>query len=647
MYDDDADSEVDELGYQTVEKFPFLTLYGYEEARSRVLENKARQAFADLGPEIASPITDGPSKSYRVMRFFKSVEGFHTGYLDLAGRHLPRYQDLITRWNHYLADFFALTVYVREFVTGEEDPDGRPLIDYAFDDRTLWDNFRKKWKVPSLCTYGILLGSTERVLSTISQYPVPRIQQRCLVQLPPEILDNIFKMSNLKQMRLLASTCRYLNDIGRRHIYRKRTVTFLLPVNVFRGLRRSANPAEYLMNLAKSSRDKVLAKTAFLLEHADRTSKIDDLSIYDMWAPSLFDSLVEGGFDLTMVEDDFYAPMYTSFARLLACSQNITTLLLNGLALMPDIIRAVAEIRRLRTVELRRCRVPASTCQWMLTTVGIPLWNPVCNLHIAPTSSSSWYSALLCPRLCTLAVEATTRISPPTRMVAIRFPFLPTLEHLHLSHVLPDQVSRFARALLARPGVTMGRLTHFKFHAADGISDDDAIALLDALSQRSSPLQVLMLEGLAEAEFRLFDHIARHFPSLVDLTLVRRASTRQVKNKAAAWPHGAWEYALHLRGLDQLQHFGWNYKSDPILSCAPLLRFEEGFCDPARDLEGWFKANEDDSAEVDKWTPAVFAVHCPNLRTYTSSLGLVAWRISRTPDGSILVEPPIGSTLRQ
>ncbi|KAF8079258.1 hypothetical protein FPV67DRAFT_1663906 [Lyophyllum atratum] len=635
----DCDSDVDSDGYFNVEYPPFLTLYGAEEARSRTNKNRARVEAIEQGKDAATVI-GGYSEFYLVVRFFKSVEGFYTGSLDLTGRHLPRYIDLITRWNLYLVDFITLTAHVKEFETDTTGLDGEPLkfVDYDFEDEILWEDFQTRWKIPMINGYGQLGLLTAKVLSTISRNPMPRIQQLCLVQLPPEVLDHIFWMSNLNQMRLLSSTCRHLNNIGSRHIYKSRTITFDVPWDVLDELRQSDNPVECLKPLAYSIREELLLKTNFLIGRPDLIAKIENLTILDEWTPSMLDN---HGFDLWTMDAAFYPPIYKAFTQILSSSFNVTTLALQNISITSEIIRLISDLHHLHSVRLRICLFTFATCEWI--QVGhAPLWKSVYNLHILPLRSpfGSWYSTLLCPHLRTFSAQGVNALPGIPGDVALKFPSFPTLERLTLTEVLLHHVPYFAAALSSRPGVTFGRLTHFKLHVAQGCDDDAAMTMLNALSQGQAPLQALVLEGLTEGDFRLFDHIAHSFPRLLGLTLLRRESDWPTKTMYTVWPHSAWEYASHLHGLSQLQHFGWNNYTGVIHSSAPLLRFEEGFYDPEMNLEERFKTKKDDSVEVDKWTPAVFAAHCPSLRSYTPSSAVIDWYISRTPSGAIVMDSP-------
>jgi hypothetical protein len=91
------------------------------------------------------------------------------------------------------------------------------------------------------------------------------------------------------------------------------------------------------------------------------------------------------------------------------------------------------------------------------------------------------------------------------------------------------------------------RLTHFKLHMDWGVSDSEIMGLLIAL--QTAPLEVLVLEGLAQAEFSIFERIVSLFPDLLALTLVRRQNSNQHQNKLAPWPHSSWKYASCFRGF--------------------------------------------------------------------------------------------------
>lgn len=180
-------------------------------------------------------------------------------------------------------------------------------------------------------------------------------------------------------------------------------------------------------------------------------------------------------------------------------------------------------------------------------------------------------------------------------------------------------------------------LTHFKLHTRRGIRDSEALFLLETL--RDAPIEVLVLDGLLDAEPRLFDKIAELYQrTLVALTLIRRANNRQLQNRPVVWPRPTWEYAEHLIGLTNLKHFGWNSDYHHITpTTSILLDFEQGF--PA-DLSGDMEDERCHDIDSLGWDALPFAANCPNLKTFTDDEGfLSAVVISRSNTGFISTKP--------
>lgn len=50
--------------------------------------------------------------------------------------------------------------------------------------------------------------------------PLPILQKVCLLDLPVEILDYVFEFLEVGTAMICGSTCKYLNDVGRRHMFR-------------------------------------------------------------------------------------------------------------------------------------------------------------------------------------------------------------------------------------------------------------------------------------------------------------------------------------------------------------------------------------------------------------------------------------------
>jgi hypothetical protein len=213
--------------------------------------------------------------------------------------------------------------------------------------------------------------------------------------------------------------------------------------------------------------------------------------------------------------------------------------------------------------------------------------------------------------------------------------FYPTLERLWLNDVDSFNLP-FLAAWLGLGAILNLQLTHFRLLMRSGASDAVVGGVLASL--REMPLQVLVIDGLAEGEFILFDSIAESFPSLIALTLVRRASNRQRSSELSMWPHPCWEYAQHLASFQNLEHFGWNlhYIFMPATPYG-LLHLEDGFPDKIK-FRGWAEHDEE-SFGRDYWTALSFAAHCPTLRTYTiTDRRRTTCRITRLSDGRVISE---------
>lgn len=52
------------------------------------------------------------------------------------------------------------------------------------------------------------------------KHPLPILQKVRLLDLPVEILDHVFEFMEVETAGICGNTCKYLNDIGRRHMFR-------------------------------------------------------------------------------------------------------------------------------------------------------------------------------------------------------------------------------------------------------------------------------------------------------------------------------------------------------------------------------------------------------------------------------------------
>ncbi|KAG6834079.1 hypothetical protein H0H93_012109, partial [Arthromyces matolae] len=202
-------------------------------------------------------------RMYRVMRFFKILQGFYEGNLDLTGRHPMRFEELLPKWHSYLPDFLELAICAKRFTTITEPLPGRRFKqkNYHFDDPEPLEKFKAAWKIPPCLDFGTLLDDTKHTLRTIAKASgVVQFQKLCLVDCPSEVLDHIFSFAYLSDARSLSATCKQLRQIGFRHILSFRTIILKRERSFVLDLEKSGlTPKDHIATTALAARDKMLA----------------------------------------------------------------------------------------------------------------------------------------------------------------------------------------------------------------------------------------------------------------------------------------------------------------------------------------------------------------------------------------------------
>jgi hypothetical protein len=252
---------------------------------------------------------------------------------------------------------------------------------------------------------------------------------------------------------------------------------------------------------------------------------------------------------------------------------------------------------------------------------------------------SQWYSLLLCSRIRTLsAIQFGIGPFPTPEELFWKQCRLHRRERLSLDNTDANDLVALTKFLSSNNKSV--RLTHFKLRRDWGVPDSEIMDLLIALE--TAPLEVLVLEGLAQAEFPIFESIVSLFSDLVALTLVRRQNRNQHQNKLVPWPHSSWEYASYFRGFKSLRHFCWNFLTE-YWDATPttLLAFEAGFVSPSATTESKSDSNQVDYDPNDEvpyfldshWMALPFAAYCSALETFSLMDRIVdmVCRINRNP----------------
>ncbi|KAG6848019.1 hypothetical protein H0H93_004153 [Arthromyces matolae] len=576
-------------------------------------------------------------RTYRILRFFKTIQGFHEGYLDLTGRHRSRLAEIVPKWSSYLQGFSELLVCAHRSVnpvpghTYEEES-------YTFDDPDMAEKFMSKWKIPSeLVDFGILICQTRITLETIARNTGgPRIQKLCLVDLPFEILDVIFYQCRLSDARLLSATSKQLRKIGERHVLSNRTI-LLKRLRFLSEDMEIADlpPHNCIISSVFAARDEALALCQFLLNRRDLLDRLKTLFVGDQCSGNSLDPPFIRDYPFSDLDGGhFYSPFYKALENVISSSVNLTELTLLRITMALDIISSLCNLPNLDLLVLRVCTVSREAQRALsAAAAGAFACSARClQIVVDDPAQHSYYAMIFCPNVTHFSVYALgeSLLLPPPEIIWDKCQFLPTLKYFCLGRIslfdLPMFVEWIRRSL---HGISP-KITHFKVQTEYSISDTQIEFFLEALG--TAPLEVLSIQGALHADLSLFDWIANHFPNLRGLTLVRRESALSRDTK---WPLPTWVYARCLSAFPKLEYFRWNNfdKRTEQYTTYSLRYFEDPSL--ANDQHEISEAHTNERFFIrDDNTPILFGAFCPNLRTLVLSYS--AYRISRPVEGNTI-----------
>ncbi|KAK1231115.1 hypothetical protein PQX77_005777 [Marasmius sp. AFHP31] len=563
---------------------PYLRLYEDEENEAvkklyRILPTEQKRKLHERPVEVTlcadePPWEEDDLDSYRiwhVKRFFKSLEGFFNLTEDL---------NLVNK-----------TVKVEECEDRDWRGRLRTFLRYTMTDKALWQECRMKWKLPRMASFRCL---EEHITVTLSikvrvekakkeASGSPKLQELCITDLPPEVLNNIFSLTNLRQARLLASTCMLMKEVGGPYLYHTRTVKLHFPH--YRQLREIFGEREIqqegLHQIAKQESMKLIRLVGFLISRPDLTDAIQDLTISDSWSleASVIPVLRHFLHDATL-----YGPINSSFNTLLATCQNLTSLRIHKCAITSAWLRTMSLLTTLRTVVLHLARIQDESVEHDVLHDRIPSSSQVLNLRWMDSRYTEeqtlsreaegqgvWFILLLFPNLLTFNHELDDEVAclPVHNVMQKGFHCFQGLRRLNIN-VFREQVPMLIDCFMTIRVRTLNpcTLTHLKLRTDFPIPQDQIYILLESIS--TAPLEVLVLEGIEQGSLTLIDRIAETFPDLIGLTLIRRENGRQRKTKLATWPHQSWEYAARFTGFRRLKYFGWNFYVSAY-DCTPAV----------------------------------------------------------------------------
>ncbi|KAL0567373.1 hypothetical protein V5O48_014621 [Marasmius crinis-equi] len=550
-----------------------------------------RPAEVTLEASDSQSVWDDPD-AYRIfhaMRFFGSLRGFYTGELDLTGRHLQRFNELLVVYNQLKNDFDAIRSTVRVEEYQDTDSNGKlgTFARYVMTDEDSWKRCRLKWKLPRVVDFRWLEFHFDDLEIDIQKAQgEPKIQQLTIMDLPVELLDRIFHFADERQAGFLASTCKTLKNIGRPYLHHTRTLTlrFADSYKQVEEMKLTGPTKEALDELARERSRELISLADHLASRPAIADATRELTVTNNWKI--------GSFQIPS-----FQPYWSDKNIFDPCAY------IDDAAVEDDILEG---------------RTPS--CPQVLNVHLNEA--PMLNEEQPPREASGeglCFALLLFPNLITLSHHA------------IRDPgatWLPSPEIQDRSDHFCDGLRRlsFNLFLSAVPMLTgwIGScrlrtlapctLTHLKLRTSHSLPDNRAIALLESL--QSAPLEVLVLDGIREGSLTLLERIAQLFPDLLGLTLIlRRSSGTSLRTKARPWPYASWEYASRLRGFRELEYFTWNFRS-PGEGVTPfaLLGFEA-----AAEGASWeWPSDVDDEFDPEDHSSIaiLFACHCPTLEIF-------------------------------
>ncbi|GJE96233.1 F-box protein [Phanerochaete sordida] len=553
---------------------------------------------------------------YRFVRLCDTVKGFHMGYLDLSGRHEYRYQSARKRLEEVNQVLTAAVTTSRIVEYTEDDLKNTKLMWFTLDDAghpadyILTDKVSarklKKWGLP-IHQMDSLVSLVENVHRCTVVSPQPKFQTLRLLDLPNELLHQIARRTEPPNLRSFSLTCKLLREVSWQILNEERMIGLTSFVPHDWKLRAVLSPAEQHeedCKFAIAERKRFLRHTDMICSRTDIAQGIVRLTFVNYESSGIRQALRDSPENF----GDFGQLFNQRLLDVALKTVNVTKLSLHHITLTTALADAIFAFRHLANLHLSTCAVEFGD--------SVPRNRPKELEHLSllcfgteDDAAAQWQVVNFIPHLRWLFVRGShDACSLPVDISILRTNPFATLERLRI-----HRVNRFADAddlatlfTLLHTSPTLC-LTHLKLEFADGISEDETFALVDALAR--APLRLLVLEGLDAAPPRLLTHIGDAFPALEGLSLVFRESPIQTRLRDARWPAPAWEYAEALARCARLEHFGWNYRLDMPTSPATLLHFEEGFC--GYDCEH-SEAVEADFDEAGSLVP-LFAVHVPSL----------------------------------
>ncbi|KAI4522492.1 hypothetical protein K525DRAFT_361665 [Schizophyllum commune Loenen D] len=518
-------------------------------------------------------------------RLFESLIGYHTGSLDLTGRHRPRYMKLCTQIVAMAMELFAMkdkvTISTREVLDWDFAQMKKvPCVEavYDFEPPTLWEEFADKWHVKYSHDYGSLQRGVERCLSTIGAAKV-RFQELLLTDLPPELLDYIMSMASTEELAAWSGTCKLLRDHALTYAYEE--IKYLLDsvhtldADLMEKLRKRKDGQEkannYVRKIALRQRNATVNRMRHILRQKDASAKTKKIIFYEDWTCDhwRWSELLGCSYN------DFVGPLIKPLAQQIR-SAPLTEFSYRSRSLYGLVWKAISQCSTLHTLTLLTS-LPVSV-QWPLATSIVNL-----ALHMTEVYQPDflWEIVTYCPSALYLGVFAPSRRGGTSIPRAVfgdnAYNPLTQLRRIELHGMDPGSIIVLAEAFVA---AGLPPLTHFAISAPTNshITREPVFALIRSL-RNARQLQTLCISTLQYVQPDLFALIGENLPGLRLLALEHQPSKyREVRGGGTLWPRPSFEYAPHLAALPHLRHLGINISSyAPAYTPRAMYRLENGY----------------------------------------------------------------------
>ncbi|KAL1678031.1 hypothetical protein EV122DRAFT_290712 [Schizophyllum commune] len=518
-------------------------------------------------------------------RLFESLIGYHTGSLDLTGRHRPRYMKLCTQIVAMAMELFAMkdkvTISTREVLDWDFAQMKKvPCVEavYDFEPPTLWEEFADKWHVKYSHDYGSLQRGVERCLSTIGAAKA-RFQELLLTDLPPELLDYIMSMASTEELAAWSGTCKLLRDHALTYAYEE--IKYLLDsvhtldADLMEKLRKRKDGQEkannYVRKIALRQRNATVNRMRHILRQKDASAKTKKIIFYEDWTCDHW----RWSELLGCSHNDFVGPLIKPLAQQIR-SAPLTEFSYRSRSLYGLVWKAISQCSTLHTLTLLTS-LPVSV-QWPLATSVINL-----ALHMTEVYQPDflWEIVTYCPSALYLGVFAPSRRGGTSIPRAVfgdnTYNPLSQLRRIELHGMDPGSIIILAEAFVA---AGLPPLTHFAISAPtkSHITREPVFALIRSL-HNARQLQTLCISTLQYVQPDLFALIGENLPGLRLLALEHQPSKyREVRGGGTLWPRPSFEYAPHLAALPHLRHLGINISSyDLAYTPRAMYRLENGY----------------------------------------------------------------------